>query len=162
LVMDPQGEFHGFFGANPTEAPFFERLKLYIYSEEMLENEIRLLPRAISSVNIDRDGLIYTSTFGAAAEQIKKFNIRSEHLLEGLSFDEGRRLDPSVLPQLVDVAIDSNGNVIAIDQTNSAIHIYSEYGELLFYWAGEVTPGQTRLGLIQSPSAVAVNSANEL
>lgn len=162
MLVDPDGEFHGFFGTNPTEATIFDRFKLLFYSEELLSREVRLLPHAIRSVAIDDTGFVYTTTVGVDNEQIKKFNIRSENVLADLEFGEVFRARTLDQPQLIDIAIDSNNNMIAIDRTTSAINIYSEHGELLFFWRGYMISGQTQLGLIQTPSAVDTNSKNEL
>lgn len=162
MLVDPDGDFHGFFGTNSTESTIFDRFKLMFYSEELLSREVRLLPRAIRSVAIDDTGFVYTTTIGGKDGQIKKYNIRSENVLDGLKFGEIFRERTRTEPQLIDIAIDNNKNMIAIDRTTSAINMYSEHGDLLFFWRGYMVSGQTQLGLIQSPSAVATNSKNEL
>ncbi|XEC92911.1 YIP1 family protein [Paenibacillus tarimensis] len=166
VLMTPQGGFQGFFAANRTDAGIFDRIKLMIYSEEQLKRQARLLPRVPKSVEIDDTGFIYTTTFDVditGIEQIKKFNVRGENLLKDIKFSFFSVFNDVLYPsQFVDAAVDSNGNMIAIDQGNNNVAIYSPRGDVLFSWTGQLIYGQRQLGLIQTPSSVAVNSKNDL
>ncbi|XEC95857.1 YIP1 family protein [Paenibacillus tarimensis] len=163
MLMDPKGEFHGFFGANGTETTLFDRIKLLIYSEQQLSRQARLLPRVPRNVAIDDTGFIYTTTFGARKEEVKKFNIRSENVLEDIQFGTFYTLNSTIADsQIVDIAIDSHQNIFTVDRERNNVNIFNAQGEFLFTWIGSVTAGQSRLGLVHTPSAVAVNSQNDL
>ncbi|TNJ65666.1 DUF1282 domain-containing protein [Paenibacillus hemerocallicola] len=170
LQLDPDGNFQSFYGANKTIFSPLDAMKRMLYTKEMYANEISKLPGAISSVAVDNDGFMYTTTAGQGikSEQIKKLSIKGLNMLESMTFGEIRRFDVrfatggQVTPQLIDLTIDSNGNVTAIDSSYKYINQYDANGNLLFFWAGPSSANTTQLGLMKNPVAVDANSRNDL
>ncbi|MEF3302734.1 YIP1 family protein [Paenibacillus sp. GYB003] len=170
LQLDPDGNFQSFYGANKTIFSPLDAMKRLLYTKQMYANEISKLPGAISSVAVDHDGFMYTTTAGQGikTEQIKKLSIKGLNLLENKAFGEVRRFDikfatgGQVTPQLIDIAIDSNGNMTAIDSSYKYINQYDANGNLLFFWAGPSSANTTQLGLMKNPVAVDANSRNDL
>lgn len=170
LQLDPQGNFQSFYGANKTVFSPLDAMKRLLYTKQMYANEISKLPGAISSVAVDHDGFMYTTTAGQGIKtnQIKKLSIKGLNLLEDKAFGEVRRMDMrfatggQVTSQLIDLAIDSNGNMTAIDSSYKYINQYDANGNLLFFWAGPSSANTTQLGLMKNPVAVDANSRNDL
>ncbi|RKN84937.1 tetratricopeptide repeat protein [Paenibacillus ginsengarvi] len=170
LQLDPDGEFQSFYGANKTIFSPLDAMKRLLYTKQMYANEISKLPGAISSVAVDHDGFMYTTTAGQGIknEQIKKLSIKGLNLMEDKVFGEVRRMEikfatgGQVTPQLIDIAIDSNGNMTAIDSSYKYINQYDANGNLLFFWAGPSSANTTQLGLMKNPVAVDANSRNDL
>lgn len=170
LQLDPDGNFQSFYGANKTIFSALDAMKRLLYTKTMYANEISKLPGAISSVAVDKDGFMYTTTSGQGIrnEQIKKLSIKGLNMLEGKVFGEVRRMDVrfatggQVTPQLIDLTIDQNGNITAIDSSYKYINQYDANGNLLFFWAGPSSANTTQLGLMKNPVAIDSNSRNDL
>jgi sugar lactone lactonase YvrE len=173
VLLDPNGKFQGFFGANKTALSPLDALKKWLYTKEMYANEIAKRPETINSVATDKNGYIYTVTGGVAkVDQLKKLNIKGDNLLRSSqkSFGEYRAIDadPGLsnkgvsTPQLIDVAVDQNGNMIVVDQQFKYISNYDASGNLLYFWGGPSAVGSSQVGLLKSPVAIDVNSRNEL
>jgi hypothetical protein len=173
VLLDPNGKFQGFFGANKTALSPIDALKRWLYTKEMYANEIAKRPETINSVATDKNGYIYTVTGGMAkVDQLKKLNIKGDNLLRSSqkSFGEYRAIDAepglskmgASIPQLIDVAVDQNGNMIVVDQQFKYISNYDASGNLLYFWGGPSAVGSSQVGLLKSPVAIDVNSRNEL
>jgi len=172
LQLDPEGNFQSFYGANATVFSPLDAVKRLLYTKEMYANEISKLPGAISSVAVDNDGFMYTTTAGQGIKknQIKKLSIRGMNLLKTDTdvYGEVRRMEirfatgGQVTPQLIDLAVDSNGNITAIDSSYKYINQYDANGNLLFFWAGPSSANTTQLGLMKNPVAVDASSRNDL
>lgn len=177
LQMDPDGNFQSFYGANLTKFTVLDALKRMLYTEEMYANEISKLPGSVNNVTVGPNGFIYTVTAGDVDEhQIKRLDIEGKNLLKtsdeltgtGSTLKFGEYIRPRYVsgrllqPQLIDVAVDSYGNMTAIDKSYNFINQYDTYGNLLFFWGGQSSPSSSQMGLIKNPVAVDVNSKDEL
>ncbi|MFD0676290.1 MULTISPECIES: YIP1 family protein [unclassified Paenibacillus] len=173
MLLDPNGKFQGFFGANKTALSPLDALKRGLYTKEMYANEVAKRPETINSVATDKNGYIYTVTGGTAKiDQLKKLNIKGDNLLRSSqkSFGEYRAIDAqpglsktgASIPQLIDIAVDQNGNMIVVDQQFKYISNYDASGNLLYFWGGPSAVGSSQVGLLKSPVALDVNSRNEL
>jgi tetratricopeptide (TPR) repeat protein len=161
LQLDPSGQFQSFYGANKTVVSIADVLKRQFYTEEQMSREMRKLPGSALSVAIDGDGFLYTTSADVTTNQIKKLNIRGSNVFKEKSFGVSRK---GVKPKLVDIAVDTNRNITAIDQANKVVSQYDANGNLLFFWHGLSNRAtvQPQLGMIERPVAVASNSANDL
>jgi streptogramin lyase len=177
LQLDPDGNFQSFFGANATQFGFLDSLKRMFYTKEMYANEISKLPGSISSVAVDKDGFIYTTTAGqtVTTNQIKKLNTGGTNMLHRDNeankdnFGPMRRFDSkyvsgqgTLIPQLIDLCIDSNGNITAIDSSYKYISQFDSSGNLLYFWSGPSSASTTQLGMMKNPVAIDANSLNDL
>lgn len=144
----------------------------------MYENETSKIPPAVNNLAIDDGGFIYTVTNGAAveAEQIKKLNFQGENILAQYnkfgtakqSFGEYNWYDIRYVdgittpPQLVDVAVDPEGNFTVVDSYYTYLSQYDANGNLLFYFGGPSSTASSQLGLIKTPVAIDMNSKGEI
>lgn len=173
LQLDPEGSFQNFFGANKAPFSVMDALKRIFYTREMYAKEIRKLPGSVTSVTIDREGFIYTVTNGVESGQVKKLNVAGKDLLAaideasgaevtkkyGEAADDSRRREKSTL---IDLDVDSDGNITVVDSTLFYVSQYDCNGNLLFFWGGDSSNTTTKFGLVKTPTAVASNSSNEL
>ncbi|MGG4036003.1 YIP1 family protein [Paenibacillus cisolokensis] len=172
LVLEPDGNLQGYFGTNSTVLSAMDALKKWLYTEEMYAREVQKRPETINSLATDEGGFIYTVTGGSATEnQLKKLNSRGDNMLRSSqgSFGEFRDIDAARLPktavktpQLIDVAADSDGNIVVVDQQYKYISHYDSNGNLLYFWGGPSSTGTSQVGLMKSPVALDFNSRNEL
>lgn len=130
-MLAEDGAFLGYFGANKTALGFGEILKRIFYTSEMLESLRQNVPNTPTNLTMDKYGLIFTATSGAAEDSVKKFNMAGENLLPPLT-----RLNTS----LVDVAVGQEGTFYAISSLGY-IYEYTEEGRLLFFFGGEDKTG---------------------
>lgn len=172
LVIDPNGQFQGFFGANQTVLSAMDAMKKWLYTEEMYAREVLKRPETINSLATDDNGLIYTVTGGSvASNQLKKLNSRGDNMLRGTDGTYGEFAPGDAqaaaggtvrTPQLIDVAVDHTGNIAVVDQQFKYISHYDSSGGLLYFWGGPSAMGTSQVGLMKSPVALDFNSRNEL
>ncbi|CAM3609694.1 YIP1 family protein [Marinicrinis lubricantis] len=178
VQLDPDGEFKRFYGANAAPFSFMDAIKRAIYTREMYENETSKIPPSINNATIDHEGFIYTVTSGegVSSQQIKKLNYQGENILAQYSkfgtakqsFGEYNRFDArfvdgvSMQPQIIDVAVDQEGNFTVLDSYYTYLSQYDASGNLLFYWGGPSSAATSQLGLIKTPSAIEINSKGDL
>lgn len=177
LQLDPEGNFQSFYGANRTQFSILDAFKRAVYTREMYSREIAKLPGSISNVTVDEDGFIYTVTAGneVTREQIKKLNINGDNMLDRQakkqtakkSYGETLPWDAPVTPlltepQLIDIAVDADGNMTAIDSNYKYINQYDSVGNLLFFWGGPFQSNTTQLGRVKNPIAIDINSDNDM
>lgn len=175
LQLNPEGEFQSFYGANDAKFTVMDGIKRALYSKEMYANEISKLPGSINSVTIDADGFIYTVSGGDVdSNQLRKLNTRGDNLLTAES-EFGKTSDgsygeyvirgntsPDQKVQLIDTAVDLNGNMAVIDQQFKFITHYDSSGNLLYFLGGPAPVSSNQMGLLQSPRALDFNSEGEL
>lgn len=176
MQFDPQGNFTKFFGMNKTSITVIDALKRALYTREMYENEMSKLPPSINNITIDENGFIYTVTSGqdVTSNQVKKLNFEGQNILsqynslgeKNKSFGEYREWDyrsaKRAPTNLVDLAVDDEGNFIVIDRQYKFISQYDADGALLFFWGGQSANSITQLGLVKNPSSIEINSRKEL
>ncbi|WP_235885643.1 YIP1 family protein [Paenibacillus cymbidii] len=172
LQLNPEGRFQSFYGANKTPLSPIDALKRTFYPRQMYANESSKLPDAISSLAMDRDGFIYTSTRGVTSVKntVKKLNIRGVNMLHSRTGNFGtirvweRKYESGrlVLPALIDLTVDVNGNITAIDSIYHYVYQYDANGNPLFFWGGPAPVSTTQLGLLKTPVAIDANSRGDL
>mgnify|MGYP001194405261 CR=1 FL=1 len=172
IQLDPSGEFSKFYGMNKAPFSALDAFKRAVYSREMYANELSKLPPPISSIEIDRNGFIYTVTSGkdVTKDQVKKLNFEGKNILSAYNslgeandrYGEYLRAKRNEYPNLVDIAVDHEGNFTVIDRTFNYVSQYDANGDLLFFWGGQSANGITQLGLVKSPIALGINSQQDL
>ncbi|GAA3408868.1 YIP1 family protein [Paenibacillus hodogayensis] len=172
LQLDPEGSFQNFFGANKVAFSLFDSFKRFFYTREMYRRELSKLPGAIVNTAIDRNGFVYTVTKDIKTDQVKKLNIAGQNQLETrgefvaskeASYGEvAWWADRNSVPQLQDIAVDTDGNMTVVDALLGTISQYDENGNLLFFWGSREIAATSKLGLVKSASAIAATSKGEL
>jgi DNA-binding beta-propeller fold protein YncE len=164
LQLRPDGSFAGFFGANHVEFSVMRLLIKYIATNEQREQLASVRPPEFSNLFQDNEGFIYTSTFGIRTNQIKRLSAVG---VDVLNIDEvndnQRRYGDYYMPTenwkplyeaFVDVTVDQNGVITALDQTTGKAFQYDQLGNLLFIFGGL---GDQK-GLFMTPSSIGQTS----
>ncbi|TLS52610.1 hypothetical protein FE782_08210 [Paenibacillus antri] len=156
VQLRPDGSFAGFFGANHVEFSWTRLLVRYIATKEQRDQLASVRPPEFSNLFLDREGFIYTTTFGIRANQIKRLSAVGVDIL---NLNESRRYGDYRMPverwsslfeAFVDVSVDANGVITAIDQTTGKAFQYDQLGNLLFVFGGLGNQN----GLFMTPSAI--------
>lgn len=150
LSFSKQGDFYGYFGANNTATSLTNILRRKLFQESMKSAFQSNIPAQANNVDIDKNGLIYTTTQGAGSSGIKKFNMTGSNMLSGGYVDN----------LVSDIAVGNIENIYTVT-SQGYIYEYTREQEVLFVFGGR-DDGKNRTGLFISPSAIDINSKNEL
>lgn len=143
VMLNADGGFIGYFGANSAAMSLKMILQRLFLTEDQLEQFIRNEAASPSNVAIDSQSLIYTITSGTEPHQsIRKFTVSGRNLLDGVFGDENFR----------DIQASDDGLLVAVNSTGT-IFEYDQNGTLLFLF-GAHDSGDQRLGLLSSPTAI--------
>ncbi|MBK8021533.1 MAG: DUF1282 family protein [Chloroflexi bacterium] len=143
VMMNIDGHFIGYFGANSADMSLKMILQRMFLTQEQLEQFIRNEAASPSNLTIDHQSLIYTVTAGTDwSKSVSKFTISGKNLFDW------------VLGSLTfrDIDVSSNGLLVAVD-ANGIIYEYDLNGWLLFGFGG-LDRGDQRLGLLSNPTAI--------
>ncbi|MFK7693997.1 tetratricopeptide repeat protein [Paenibacillus sp. HJGM_3] len=160
LLLDPDGQFEGFFGANRVPFSLTDSLKRMFFTQEQKMKELAKLPGTVSNVTIGPDQFLYTTSVSVTKGQIKKLNFDGKDLLGEKAYGNVR-LKKNEQYQFTDIAVDAKGNMTAIEAQFGTIYQYNAIGELMFSF-GYKNDGFQKLGLFKFPAAIAVNSKGTL
>src|SRR5688572_23117655 len=146
FLLDSEGEFRGFFGANRLKFDVM-RLLIRTFTTEAQKKQIsKVLPTHHANMFTDVRGFIYTVSPLAQKDQIKKLNSIGKDVYSskaaGADADEKeygmifRRGNQLVRPQFVDVAVDDQGIVSALDFNSGLIYQYDQSANLISIFGG--------------------------
>ena len=158
FLLDSEGEFRGFFGANRLT---FDVARLFIrtFTTEAQKKQIsKVLPTHHANVYVDTRGFIYSVSPLAQKDQIKKLNSIGNNVYttsEKKFGEQERRGVQLVNPQFVDVTVDDQGIVSALDFNSGRIYQYDQSANLLAIFGGR---GSQR-GKFELPQSLAVGRA---
>lgn len=170
LCMDAQGNFLQFFGSNQVELTASVLLQQFwksIMTKEQRETFADFVPIEYSNLYIDEEDFIYSvvKTSENQEEQIKKLNAQGTNILrtnENALLATSHYGDPTVLVEsgsekksktstaFIDVCVDSNDFIFALDQTKGRIFVYDQDSNPITIFGGL---GE-QMGLFSSPTAV--------
>lgn len=143
VMMNTDGHFIGYFGANTAQMSLKMILQRLFLTKEQLEQFIKNEAASPSNVAIDRQSLVYTVTAGTARDKsVRKFTISGKNLFEDLRGSTTFR----------DVHVSENGLLAAVD-ADGKIYEYDLNGTLLFVF-GAKDKGEQRLGTLSNPVAI--------
>lgn len=142
------GEFLGFFTTNRIRLSPIQQFQKLILSPEQFDNLLARSPQTFSSVFIDHNSMVYTTTMSTFYNAVKKHNTQGGNIFNRMiSFDDAR-----------DVYIDKEGIVYAGMQSG-AIFVYDHTGDFIFYFGASNTSLDTTQdisGVFSSLSAIAI------
>lgn len=142
-LMNTNGNFVGYFGANESEMSLKMILQRLFLTREQLDQFIKNEAASPSNVAIDQQSLVYTVTAGTAMEKsIRKFNIAGKNLLEEVFGS----------PTFRDIQVSDDGLLLAVD-AEGLIYEFDQRGTLLFVF-GAQDRGEQRLGTLSNPTAI--------
>lgn len=156
VQLTASGEFLGFIGGNQAGFDFLWVLKQLLFTEEQLSREARRLPRSPSSVTIDHQGLIYTTTISTNHAQIKRFNIGGVNTLP--ERDYGDRFFRTGVSMFTGVVVNEKGLITAVDANSGQVFQYTPSGDLLFVFGGRSIAAIERMGVIHQAAGIAMRS----
>jgi DNA-binding beta-propeller fold protein YncE len=154
FLLDSEGEFRGFFGANRLKFDLM-RLAIRSFTTEAQKKQIsKVLPTHHANLFTDPRGFIYTVSPLAQKDQIKKLNSIGKDVYSADEKEYGmnmRRGNQLVRPQFVDVTVDDQGIVSALDFNTGLIYQYDQSTNLLAIFGGR---GAQR-GKFELPQSIA-------
>jgi len=155
LSMDSNNRFRGYVGA--TEVGFdLWRLFIRIFATEEQKSRIaKKLPASYSNFTIDDRGMIYATVINVDKAQIRKITSVGKNIFKtDVSFGKGAVVDGKYVdPYFVDIAVDKNGIISALDQATGKIYQYDQEGDILAVFGGL----GNQIGSFSNPSSLAVD-----
>lgn len=154
FLLDSEGEFRGFFGANRLN---FDLARLFIrtFTTEAQKKQIsKVLPTHHANLFVDQRGFIYTVSPLGQKNQIKKLNSIGNDVYnpsDKVFGEKTRRGNQLIYPQFVDVGVDEQGIVSALDFNSGLIYQYDQSANLLAIFGGR---GSER-GKFELPASLA-------
>jgi tetratricopeptide (TPR) repeat protein len=144
VMMNTNGNFIGYFGANMAEMSLRMILQRLFLTREQMEQLVRNEAASPSNVAIDQRSLVYTVTAGTARDRsIRKFTIIGQNLFHDVYGSITFR----------DLHVSSADGLIAAVDANGRIYEYDLNGSLLFVF-GAPDKGEQRLGVLATPSSI--------
>lgn len=150
VQLNKEGQFLGYVGANKTSLSLKKLVQRLIFTEGQKAQLFKTTPPSPTSIVLDRQGLLYTVTNGIKAGGIKKLNILGNNILTTRSWTS---------PGLIDVDVDANGNIYALDNVGGMM-VYDSFGNMLFFFGG-ANSAYERKGLLKGASAIDVVASGQ-
>ncbi len=149
IQLSNSGEFLGFFTTNRIQLSPIQEFQRLIFSEDQFDSLVGRDPQTFSSIFIDKNSMIYTTTMSTFRGAVKKHNTQGGNIFGNvLAFDDAR-----------DLYVDNQGIVYAGMQSG-VIFVYDQTGAFIFNF-GASTFGGTNddiAGVFSRLSAIAVRS----
>ncbi len=143
VMMNTNGNFVGYFGANTAKMSLKMILQRLFLTKEQLAQFIKNQAASPSNIAIDRQSLVYTVTAGTSRwESISTFTISGKNIFSGTFGSTSFR----------DINVSDNGLMITVDG-NGQIYEYDVNGALLFVFGAQDT-GDQRLGTLVNPTGI--------
>lgn len=135
ISVDFEGNFIKYTGTNEVDITILDKIWRKFASKEQLAQMQDYLPTEFTSLSIDSDGFIYTTTTSDKEEPVKRLNANGENVLvypedqapQGdLIVDETRGLT-----QLSAIDVNDSGYYAVLDSVTGRIFVYDQEGYLL-------------------------------
>lgn len=152
IQLASNGEFLGFFTSNKVRLSATQEFLKLIFSEEQFNSIANRDPSLFSSVFIDQDSTVYTTTMNTSRDAIKKHNTAGGNIFQDriISTDDAR-----------DIVVDDQGIIYAA-MDSGLIFIYSADGDFIFNFGANAQDGSASnsniSGVFRSLAAIAVDS----
>ncbi len=151
IQMSNTGEFLGFFSSNAVSLTLREQIQQFIYTDEQLENlGINLTPPVFTSVFIDVNGGVYSSSSGIRVDNIKKHNTQGTNMFSDIFIASNL---------LSDIFVNEQGIIFTSDQ-NGYIDVYTNDGEFI-YTFGTINDVSVA-GFFKTLSGIAVDANGQI
>jgi hypothetical protein len=151
IMLNRDGEFITFFGANPLKVPFLDQIRTMFLTKEQEKKMEKIFPDVPSNIAIDEKGFIYTVTSSIETNPVKKFNV------SGTNYFPDEMVGTFTMES---IWIGQHNNVYAVS-SDGWIFEYDSKGDLLFLFGGKDF-SSSRFGLLNRPISIASNSLDEL
>jgi len=147
IMLSPEGEFLGYFGANQTSLTLFQALQNIFTPRE--RRQFLNVPIPPTNVAINSRGAIFTVTHGLASEDIKKLNVAGNNMLHDMA---------GFLP--IDIAMAHHGGFFVLSSYGWIFEFDAE-GSLLFAFGG-IDHTVQRLGVFRQPTGIVQDHCGNL
>lgn len=154
-------KFMGFYGANQVKLSASQLVQLAwrkIFPRESMQYQANYVPLELANMCIDKEGFVYTCTSTKnITEKIRKLNSMGLNILKNTSFGDAQASyenGVSTDTSFIDLSVDENGFINALDYSRGRIFQYDAEGELMFVFGGM----GDQVGLFKMP--VSVESSN--
>ncbi len=160
IVMDEDGAFNGFIGAQKVDYDLFQVIWMSFMTEEQKAEQVSYVPTTFNNIAVDSDGFIYVTNSSikesnqlAAIESksadyspVKKLNSAGREIMQRNGFfDPGGEVDVRMdskaayqgVSEIVDVGIGPEFTWSIIDKKRSKVFTYDTNGNLLFAFGDE-------------------------
>ncbi len=157
-MLNPAGEFLGFYGRNEVDVTadvLFQAMLRQFVSEEQRAKMSNFIPVEFANFDVDREGFIYTVTAFSntpkSSSMIKKLNPLGKNILSKEYRTWGDEPDGvNFRTNYVDIAADDNGFIYALDSYNGRIFMYDNTGFQVAIFGGT----GTQLGTFNTAAAI--------
>lgn len=154
MQLDIDGNFIKFVGTNKVKVNPIDLLYRSFATKEQLAQMADYLPTEFTSMALDEDGFVYTTTTSDEKEPIKKLNSNGENVL---TYPKGKEPQGDLIvnksrgvTQLSSIAVNNDGIYSVIDSTTNRIFTYDEEGYLLSIYGNYGTSADT----FQTPTSL--------
>ncbi|QUH28879.1 YIP1 family protein [Vallitalea guaymasensis] len=151
MMLNREGEFLTFFGANPLKVPIVDKIRSYFLTEKQEEKLEKVFPDVPTNLAIDGKGFIYTVTSSIKSNPVKKFNISGTNYFPN---------DMVGIYSMESVWVGQYNNVFTVS-SEGWVFEYDSTGNLLFLYGGKDF-SSSRLGLLNRPISIATNSMDDV
>ena len=158
VVFDNEYHFERFYGANQVKLSaklLLDRFWKTVMNEEQSSGLANYIPVEFTNLDIDDDGFVYTVTGKAgASDRLRKMNAIGDNIIgSGKKFGD---LDSvydmgTIATNLVDVAVDAEGYVYALDATWGRVFQYDSEFNMIFEFG---SLGGSNKGTFSTPVAL--------
>jgi tetratricopeptide (TPR) repeat protein len=123
IQLSNSGEFLGYFTSNKVQLSLTQQIYKFLFTEEQFENFASRDPQTFSSLFIDKNSMVYTTTMGTYRNAIKKHNTQGGNI-----FANSRTFS---FTDATDIYVDEQGIIYASMQTGT-IFVYTADGDFIF------------------------------
>ena len=181
MIMDAYNRFRGYLGQSDIGFRFLDVILRKFASEEQKRAVIKRTAAVYTNFTLDENGMIYATTLDHAEGEIKKLNsignniyrkysradrkklsdIFTKTTLTSKPFIYGERVDDDgkpIRPHFVDLAVDKNGIVTALEQNTGKIYQYDQEANLLAVFGGK----SDQRGKFDFPTSIEVDEEGNI
>lgn len=148
IQLSNRGEFLGYFTTNKIRLNPIQRFYQLIFSQEQFDNIAQRDPATFSSLFIDQNSMIYTTTMSTNFNAVKKHNTQGGNIFDQtIAYDDAR-----------DIYVDAQG-IIYAGMQSGVIFVYDQQGRFIFsFGAGSNAISDDVAGIFSKLSAIAVRN----
>ena len=159
MTIDAKDQFKGFIGANQIGFDLTRLLIRMFATADQKKKLAQVQPPVYTNFKIANDGMIY-AVAPTTSGQIKVINPIGQNIYPdkfyGEYFTTDSRFDK--YPNFVDITVDNDGIITALEQKTKQLYQYDQEGNLLSVFGGD----GTIQGKFMEPVSLDINSKGEL